>query len=124
MGNDRVKVELVGLLPEFYRICTKCQPVDYLLLGGTDYISEQMADYPPEVLEEQKKLFDLYQRLTHDFAGAVVPVPVNLLSLRGLWLSLRYKLGKRGAVVIGGKRVLTADLPYEVIREAIKEERN
>ncbi len=124
MENDPVKVELVGLLPAFYRVCTKCQPVDYLLLGGANYLSEQMADYPPEILEEQQKLYELYQRLTHDFAGAVVPVPVDLLSLRGLWLSLRYKLGKRAAVVISGKRALSADLPYEMIREAIKAESN
>ncbi len=112
MANNLVRVELVGLLPEFYRVCTKCQPVDYLLLGGTDYIAKQMAEYPPEVLEEQRKLFYLYERLTHDFAGAVVPVPVNLLSLRGLWLSLWYRVGRKGAVVISGKRVLDADLPY------------
>lgn len=124
MEREPIKVELVGLLPAFYRVCTKCQPMDYLLLGGANYLSEQVAGYPPEILEEQKRLYDLYERLIHDFSSAVVPIPVDLLSLRGLWLSLRCKLGKEAAVVIRGKRALRADLPYDVIRQAIKEESN
>lgn len=122
MENLPVRVELVALLPAFYRVCTKCQPIDYLLLGGANYLSEQVADYPPEVLEEQEKLHDLYEHLVRDFSGAVLPIPVDLLSLRGLWLSIRYRVGKGPAVVIGGKRVLRADLPYDVIRQTIKEE--
>ncbi len=124
MKDAPVKVELVGLLPGFYRVCTKCQPVDYLLLGGAKYLSEQVADYPPDVLEEQKKLHDLYQHLIQDFSDSVFVIPVDLLSLRGLWLSIRYKVGKAPAVVIGGTRALRANLPYDVIRQAIKEESN
>jgi hypothetical protein len=37
-------------------------------------------------------------------------------------LSLRHKLGKKAAVVIGGKRVLRADCSYESIRQAIDQE--
>ncbi len=122
MKKSPIKVELVGLLPVFYTVCMKCRPIDYLALGGSEYLSEQLADYPPEVLEEQKKLYELYQRLTHDFGSAVIPIAVNLLSPRGLWLSLRFNLGKRATAVINGKRALSADLPYEMIREAIKAE--
>ncbi len=123
MEKPLIKIELVGLLPAFYRACTKCQPMDYLVLGGVDYLSEQVADYPPEVLEEQNRLYGIYRRLTRDFSTAVFPVPVDLLSPRGAWLSLRHRLGNGAAVVINGKRALRADLPYETIRQAIEEER-
>ncbi len=123
MEKPPIKIELVGLLPAFYRTCTMCQPVDYLLFRGVNYISEQLADYPPAVLEEQKKLYRIYQRLARDFSGAVVPVPVDLLSARGAWLSLRHGLIQGPAVIVNGKRALSADVPYERIRRAIDEER-
>jgi hypothetical protein len=84
MERNPVTVELVGLLPAFYRVCTKCQLVDYLSFGEADYLSEQLADYPWEVLDEQKKLYDLYQTLVCDFSGFVKAIPVDLLSPRGL----------------------------------------
>ncbi len=118
-----IKVELVGLLPAFYKACTKCQPIDYLVLGRTSYLSEQAADYPPEILEEQNKLYDLYKRLIQDFSNAVVCVPVDLLSARGLWLSVRHELHGGPAVVIAGKRALPADSPYEVIKQIVNKER-
>ena len=122
MQTGSLKVELVGLLPAAYRLCTKCQPVDYLSLEGADYVFQQLTDYPPEVLQEQERLYELYHNLAHDFSGAVKLIAVNLLSPRGLWLSLRHKLGKKGAVVIGSKRVLHADCSYETIRQAIDHE--
>ena len=122
MKDSTIRVELVGLLPAFYRVCTKCQPMDYLLLGGAKYLSEQVTDYPPEVLEEQEKLYGLYKRLIEDFSGAVLPIPVDLLSLRGLWLSIRYKLGKGAVVVINGRRVFSAGMPYEAIKAAVEKE--
>jgi hypothetical protein len=122
MRNVPIKVELIGLLPEVYRVCVKCQPMDYLSLGGVDYVSEQLAGYPEEIRVEQKKLLDLYHRLQRDFPGAVLPVPIGLMSPRGLWLSLRHRFGNGPKLLIGGTRVLSADRPYEEIKRTIEEE--
>lgn len=120
MKGAPLKIEIVGRLPVFYRACTKCQPLDYLQLSGADYISKQLAGYPPEVVAEQNRIYDLYERLVRDFSGAALLVPIELLSPRGLWLSFRYRLGKEPAVVIGGKRVLSADRPYEEIKRTVE----
>lgn len=122
MKTAPMRVDLVGLLPEVYRVCTKCQPIDYLGLAGIDYLSEQVAEYPEEIREEQKKLLRLYHCLQRDFSGAVEPVAISLMSFRGLWLSLRHRFGNGPKLVIGGKRVLSADRPYEEIKRTIEEE--
>lgn len=122
MKNVSIRVELIGLMPEVYKVCTKCQPMDYLSLAGVDYLAEQVADYPQEILKEQKRLLELYDRLAKDFSSAVLLVPVGLISVRGLWLSIRHRLRNRPAVIIGGRRALPGDLPYENIRLAIEEE--
>jgi hypothetical protein len=122
MARDQVTVELLGLLPEVYRLCTKCQPIDYLGAAGVDYISDQMADYPEAILTEQKKLADLYYRLREDFGSSVRLVPVELTSFRGMWLSLRHGLKNAPSLVIGRKRIVQAQFVYEEIRRAIQEE--
>jgi hypothetical protein len=44
------------------------------------------------------------------------------MSLRGLWLSLRHRLGNEFSIVINGRKVIKGDSKYEAIREAIEEE--
>jgi len=122
MKSKPLRVELIGLLPALYRVCTTCQPVDYLSLSGVDYIAEQLAGYPPDVVEEQKKLYELYDRLGKDFGESVATVPVTLMSLRGLWLSLRHNLKRGPAVIIHGQRIVREDLSYDAIKEIVKEE--
>lgn len=117
-----IRVELIGLIPEVYKVCTKCQPIDYLDFTGIDYVSEQVAGYPEEVRAEQEKLLNLYCWLRRDFSGAVVPVPIGLMSFRGLWLSLRHRFGNGPKIVIGGKQVLSAEQPYEEIKRRIEQE--
>jgi hypothetical protein len=118
MVKNPIKVEFVGLLPVLYEFCSKCAIMDPLKVARLDYLSEQWAGYPPEVLQEQARLSELCQRLTQDF-----PVPVGFMSARGLWLSLKHRLGRGPAVVIDGKRVLSGELSYEAIKVAIEEER-
>src|SRR5918995_3059331 len=110
MANAPITVELIGLLPEVYRLCTKCQPMDYLGAAGVDYINDQLADYPQAILGEQKKLADLYHRLREDFGSRVRLVPVELTSFRGMWLSLRHGLKNAPSLVIGGQRVVQGEM--------------
>lgn len=122
MSQSVITVELVGLLPEVYRLCTKCQPMDYLGAAGVDYIGEQLADYPEPILTEQKKLADLYYRLREDFGDHVRLVPVELTSLRGMWLSLRHGLKNAPSLVIGGQQVVQGEIQYGEIKRTIQEE--
>ena len=117
-----VTVELVGLLPEVYKLCTKCQPLDYLEFAGVNYLDEQVAAYPEPVLAEQKMLLDLYNRLKKDFADRVRLIPVGLMSFRGIWLSISHGLKNAPFVVIEGKRIVHGQIPYEEIKRIVQEE--
>jgi hypothetical protein len=122
MSERLISIELVGLLPEVYKLCTKCQPLDYLEFAGVNYLDEQLAAYPEEILAEQKRLLDLYYRVTEDFAGQVRLIPVGLMSFRGLWLCMRYGLKNTPSLVIGRRRILHGQLPYNEIKRVIDEE--
>jgi hypothetical protein len=117
-----VTVELVGLLPEVYKLCTKCQPLDYLDFVGIHYLDQQLAAYPKPILAEQKMLFDLCERLKRDFADQVRLIPVALMSFRGIWLSLRCSLKNAPFVVIEGRRIIQAQIQYEEIKRIVQAE--
>jgi|SRR5918996_4621577 hypothetical protein len=122
MSERLISIELVGLLPEVYKVCTKCQPLDYLGLARLNYLDEQLAAYPEEILAEQKRLLDLYRRMAEDFAGRVRLAPVALMSFRGLWLSMRHGLKNTPSLVIGGRRILHGQVPYNEIKRVIEGE--
>ncbi len=122
MVKRAVTIELLGLLPEVYKLCTKCQPLDYLKLAKVNYVEDELLAYPEAILIEQKRLWNLYNRLTKDFSGCARLVPVGLMSFRGMWLSLRHGLKNAPSLVIGGKRIVLAKLPYDEIKRIIPEE--
>jgi hypothetical protein len=122
MSERLISIELVGLLPEVYKLCTKCQPLDYLRLAGVNYLDEQLAAYPQPVLAEQKMLFDLYNRLKKDFGGRVRLILVGLMSFRGMWLSISCGLKNAPFVVIEGKRIVQGQSHYEEIKRIVQEE--
>jgi hypothetical protein len=64
----------------------------------------------------------LCDRLLQDFGDRIYPQSVMLTSGRGLWLSLRHRLGNDLSLVLNGKRAVPADAAYEVIKAAIQEE--
>ncbi len=122
MAKRVVTIELLGLLPEVYKLCTKCQPLDYLKLVKASYIEDELSTYPEAILAEQKRLWTLYNHMTEDFGDCARLVPVGLTSFRGMWLSLRHGLKNAPSLVIGGKRIVLAQLPYDDIKRIIREE--
>lgn len=117
MQPEPVRVELVGLFPEFYRMCPK--GVDYMNSCGLEPESEQLRDYPPDIQEMGQMLQDTYHRLMAEFGGRVMPTSVGVASLRGLWLSLRHRLDSRRVWVIAGGRAVPVTAGYEQVRSAV-----
>ncbi len=115
-----VRVEFVGLLPETLGTCMahSCVPGQ---VGKPD-IDAQLREYPPEIQAIHNKAVSLYDRLMEDFGHAIYPQSVMLTSGRGLWLSLRHRLKNDLSLVINGRRVVSADVDYDVIKAAIREE--
>ena len=122
MRARRVKVEFVGLLPTFFNMCAPCCTTDYVKRCGVDHEAEQLSEYPPEAVATQDKASELYARLMRDFGEGILPIAVGLTSPRGLWLSLRHRLGRDLNLVINGHRVLSGDVDYEIIKQVIQDE--
>lgn len=122
MRVRQVKVEFVGLLPTFFNMCAPCCTIDYVKQCGINHEAEQLSEYPPEVMEIQDRASQLYAWLMRDFDKGILPIAVGLTSPRGLWLSLRHQLGRDLNLVINGHRVLSGDMDYEIIKQAIQDE--
>ncbi|MDI3297964.1 MAG: hypothetical protein QJR08_02225 [Bacillota bacterium] len=117
----RIRVEIVGLLPEFFNMCAACQGMDFLRIASLDYPRDQLREYPPEVVEEQQRAVDVVNALVGEFGPAVEPVSVDVYSPQGLWLSLRHRLGRGPALVVAGRRVVR-ELTPEAACAAVRQE--
>lgn len=117
--GEPLTVELVGLIPDLYKLCpTRC---DWASAGEVAADGEQLRDYPEEARRAAAEAAALWERLVREFAGRVRPVSVGYLSPRGIWLSLRHRLrtGEVYAVVAG--RAVPAAAGYEAVRAAVLE---
>jgi len=113
-----LKVELLGMWPEFFQMCPT--RTDLIEACNLEPAREQLQDYPPEVRANGLVLQSLYARLMEDFAGRVIPVSVGYASLRGAWLSLRFRLRQDPVVVVGGKAV-PVSAGYGAVKAAVTE---
>ncbi|WP_029214943.1 hypothetical protein [Kallotenue papyrolyticum] len=112
----RVVIEYVGLLPQVFELC-RTQCVAPLLRAEAD----QLADYPPDLVALNRQAAAIAERLRHEFGAQVLILPVGSATPRGLWLSLRHRLGRQPAAIINGRRVLRNNPSLEAIRAAVAE---
>lgn len=112
---ESVKVELLGMLPELFKMCPKGSDVCAL-----EPAEDQMKDYPPEVRANQEAFGQIYNQLLSDFGGRAVPITVGYMSPRGFWLSLKHHLQQELTVVVDG-RAIPVDEGYEPVRQAVTE---
>ncbi len=122
MQTPRVKVEFVGLLPTFFNFCAPCYTEDYVGACGIDYAAEQLKEYPPQTQEIHLRAYQLFVSLLRDFGTQVRPLAVGSISPRGLWLTIKHRLGSDLSLVVNGRRAVKGDADYEVIKKAIEEE--
>lgn len=118
-GRQRLKVELVGLFPDFYRLCPR--GCDWMKGGGLDIRRDQLRDYPPAVQEAGRRLQEIYDGLMRDFYDQIVPVSVGLMSARGFWLALRHRLDSGQVYVVVGRRAIPATSGYATVQAAVRE---
>jgi hypothetical protein len=111
-----VRVELVGMLPDLYKMCPKGADMCQL-----EPRAEQMQDYPPAVLKNQEEAVEIFNRLLAEFGWRVLPITVGTMSWRGFWLSLKHRLGQDLAIVVEGRRVVLAADGYHSVRLAVAE---
>jgi hypothetical protein len=117
-----VSVEFVGLLPTIYSTCASCCASDYVGACHPAAKSDQLNDYPAEVRADQDRMVELVQRLHAEFGPRVRLKAVGATNLRGIWLSVRYRLDSRLHVVVNGRRILPASVDDALIARAVREE--
>lgn len=117
-----VRVEFVGLLPTFFSTCAPCCSMDYMMACGVDTKTDQLEEYPQDIVETQTRMSQLFVKLIQDYGSLVQPKIVDVTSLRGLWLSLRHGLGRDLAVVVQGKSVLKGNFDYGELKRAVGRE--
>lgn len=114
-----LKIEIVGLFPEFYRLCPK--GADYLGACGLEPDASQVRDYPPEVQAMGRRLEETCVGIFREFGGRVFPVSVGLASLRGLVLAWRHRLSSDEVYVVVNGRPIPTSLGYPAVRQALRE---
>lgn len=114
MQTPRVKVEFVGLLPTFFNLCAPCCTKDYVR-------AEQLKEYPPQTREIHLRAYQLFVNLLRDFGAQVRLLAVGSMSPKGLWLTIKHRLGNDLSLVVNDRRVVKGATDYEVIKSAIEE---
>lgn len=115
--RNSTKVELVGVFPTIFSTACKaiCNPMG---LGGVFTSSRQLSEYPADVVQNMKdasRIFSELTTLTH-----VEVKSVQAYSFRGLWLSIRMRLGRGLWVVVDGNTALDARAGPTEIRRMVK----
>lgn len=95
-----VRVELVGMFPLTFRTCARA--VGMAGCGPGDDVAQQ-AEYPPDVLAQQRLAEEAAANLWTAFGAAVRVESVLFTSPRGLWLSLRHRLGQDPVAFVDGR---------------------
>lgn len=111
----RLSVTIFGLFPTTYSTCAPCCPTD--MLYGCDIELNQIEEYPVKVIENHNFLVETVYEFMR-LGNKVLITIVGADSIRGLLLSLRYRLGSGPAIIVKDKVFKGKGLRN--IREAVK----
>ncbi len=120
-----VRIRFLGLFPSFMDLCCRKAP-DPLSLTGEgkllrEFHEEQMSEYPPEILENQRVVESHFNRLLEDFPRGIAIEVVGLDSFRGMYLSWKYRLRDNLAILVDDVQSFGRDVSYEALRSAVGE---
>lgn len=111
--NKRVKVVVYGLFPTLLSTCAATEDLVRLVCRPVD-ADEQLKEYPSWIIRQQGTLVDIIYALSRYSRFIDVDV-VGADSIRGLWLSLKHKLGSKPAVIIDKRVFRDGELDKEKI---------
>ncbi len=117
-----MKVEFVGIMPTLFAHCQHC--MDVMHGTGMQPYSEQLEDYPEDVVKQYFELSDIAQKLRDEFNGAVFFDAIDSASLLGLWKTLKHRIIRTPCVLIQGRKVFDHVPTYSELREKMIEVSN
>ncbi len=121
VANKPIKIIVYGVFPTIYNMCAPCCTRDYLLDCAPSYPSTQLEEYPESVKRNQLFLEKLTKKLIEERLPVQLQV-VSADSLAGLFYSMKYRLGGRLAVIVGGRVLRGGELSVEKVLEVVKSE--
>lgn len=99
-----VHVELVVHAPTVFYHCQQCEVVWHETGFSRGVRAEQLRAALPEDLErEYAAVREWVHRLLDTYGDRVAVRVTDATSLRGFWRSLRHRLGRYPAIVVGGR---------------------
>ena len=119
MYMKRVKVIIFGMFPTLLSACISSEDIVKQLCKPID-VSDQLRDYPDWMLNQQLILADIISLLSN-FAPYIDIDVVGADTLRGIFLSLKYKLGSQMAVIIGDRVFKEDDLVVGKIERYVRD---
>lgn len=125
MGASPVRIRFLGLFPSFMDLCCRKAP-DPLSLGGQEKLlrefhREQISEYPPDILENQRVVESLFERLLKDFPRGIAIEVVGLDTFRGMWLSWKYRVKGNFAILVDDRQRFGRDVEYDDLKAAVEE---
>lgn len=101
-----VKLEILTLLPITYKQCQHCEEF-YDQSGVGQQVHDQiLTEYPQDLLKEHNQLISLVIELTKQLKDDIVIHIIDPQSLKGIWKSLRYRVRKYPAFIIGDRELI------------------
>jgi len=90
--------------------------MDLTRASGLRVHSEQLDEYPAEIVETLRRVSELAQRVVEDFPANVELRVIDLASSLGLLKSLRHRVGSGPAVLINGRKAFRKLPDYDSLR--------
>jgi hypothetical protein len=112
-----LRVEFVGIMPTLFAHCAHC--MDVMHGTGMQPYSEQLEEYPEDVVKEYFQLSEIAQKLRDEFKGAVLFDAIDSASPLGIWKSLKHRILRTPCVLIQGRKEFDGIPTYDELKQKI-----
>jgi hypothetical protein len=108
MEDETLLIEIVAYAPTAFYHCKHCEFVWQQSIFGKGLREKETADtLPPEPMRGYQALSDWVQNLFKIYSNRIIIKVIDVASIEGFWKSLRLRLRRYPAVVVGGKVLST-----------------
>ncbi len=95
--------------------------MDVMHATGMQPYSEQLEEYPDDIVKEYFELSEMAQKLRKEFDGAVFFDAIDAASPLGIWKSIKHRILRTPCVLIQGKKEFDGLPKYDELRQRIVE---
>jgi hypothetical protein len=103
-------IEIVAYAPTAFYHCTHCEVV-WKETGFSRGLHEEQVQsaLPPDLLDDYRAVSDWVRHLMKAYCDQVVIKVIDAASVEGMWKTVRHRLGRYPAVIVGGRQFIGGD---------------